>query len=207
MGILGGTFNPPHIGHQVCAQEAIVRLGLDTVVWIPAGVPPHRQIEQDPGPEARFEMVELSVADDARFEASRIELEREGPSYTADTLRELNSRSPDDELFLLLGGDQAATLGSWHEPQEVLRLATVAVVERTGWQRPAVGLRLHGLAGGERVRFFDMPRVDVSSSMIRRRAAAGLPIRYLVPDKVANFIGAHSLYGASVPVPVEAGSE
>jgi nicotinate-nucleotide adenylyltransferase len=207
VGILGGTFNPPHIGHLVCAQEAIVQLELDTVVWIPAGVPPHREIEQDPGAEARFEMVELTVADDSRFEASRIELEREGPSFTSDTLREFHSRSPADELFLLLGGDQAATLADWHEPEEVLRLATVAVVERTGWHRPAVGVKLHGLAGGEQVRFFDMPRIDVSSSQIRRRAAAGLPIRYLVPDKVANYIGARSLYGASVPVPIEAGSE
>jgi nicotinate-nucleotide adenylyltransferase len=209
VGILGGTFNPPHIGHLICAQEAIVQLELDTVLWIPAGVPPHREIEQDPGAEARFEMVELTLADDARFEASRIELEREGPSYTVDTLRELHERSPDDELFLLLGGDQAATLRAWHEPEEVLRVATVAVVERTGWQRPAVGVRLSGLPGAGSIRFFEMPRVDVSSSMIRRRAGRGQPIRYLVAEKVANFIGAQSLYGASVPapVPVEAGSE
>jgi nicotinate-nucleotide adenylyltransferase len=207
VGILGGTFNPPHIGHLICAQEAIVQLRLDTVVWVPAGVPPHREVEQDPGAEARFEMVELTVADDARFEVSRIELDREGPSFTADTLRELKARSPDDELFLLLGGDQAATLRSWHEPEEVLRLCTICVVERTGWQRPAVGVKLSGLPGVDRIRFFEMPRVDVSSSLIRRRAAAGQPIRYLVADKVANFIGAQSLYGASVPVAVEAGSE
>ncbi len=208
MGILGGTFNPPHIGHLICAQEAIVQLGLDTVLWVPAGVPPHREIEQDPGAEARFEMVELTVADDARFEASRMELEREGPSYTVDTLRELHSRS-EAELFLLLGGDQAATLRAWHEPEEVLQLATVAVVERTGWQRPAVGVRLSGLPGAGKIRFFEMPRVDVSSSLIRRRAGAGQPIRYLVADKVANFIGAQSLYGSSAPAPapVEAVAE
>jgi nicotinate-nucleotide adenylyltransferase len=183
-----------------------VRLDLEAVVWIPAGVPPHREIEQDPGPEARLEMVELTVASDERFAVSRIELDREGPSYTSDTLRELHERSPDDELFLLLGGDQAVTLPSWHEPAEIFSLATVAVVERTGWHREAIAVKLAGLlrGGGHRIRYFDMPRVDVSSSMIRRRAGAGLPIRYLVPDKVANFIGAQSLYGASVPVPVEA---
>jgi nicotinate-nucleotide adenylyltransferase len=181
-----------------------VQLGLSTVVWIPAGVPPHREIEQDPGAEARFEMCELTAAADERFAVSRVEIDREGPSYTSDTLRELHERAPDDELFLILGGDQAATLSRWHEPEEVLRLATVAVVERTGWHRPAVGVKLHGLRGAERVRYFDMPRVDVSSSLIRRRAAGGLPIRYLVTDKVANFIGAQSLYGASTPVPVEA---
>ena len=176
------------------------------MVWIPAGVPPHREIEQDPGAEARFEMVELTVAGDERFAVSRIEIDREGPSYMADTLRELHSRSPEDELVLLLGGDQAATLGSWHEPEEIFNLATVAVVERTGFHREAIAVKLASLLRGEkRIRFFDMPRVDVSSSMIRRRAGAGLPIRYLVTDKVANFIGAQSLYGASVPVPVEAG--
>jgi nicotinate-nucleotide adenylyltransferase len=175
-------------------------------VWIPAGVPPHREVEQDPGPEARYEMVELTVGADERFAASRIEIDREGPSYMADTLRELHSRSPGDELVLLLGGDQASTLGSWHEPEEIFKLATVAVVERTGFHREAIAVKLSSLLRGDkRIRFFDMPRVDVSSSMIRRRARSGLPIRYLVTDKVANFIGAQSLYGASVPVPVEAG--
>ncbi len=176
------------------------------MVWIPAGTPPHREIEQDPGAEARFEMVELTIAGDERFAVSRIELDREGPSYMSETLRELHGRSPEDELFLLLGGDQAASLGTWHEPDEILSLATVAVVERTGFHREAIAVKLASLLRGERrIRFFDMPRIDVSSSQIRRRAGSGLPIRYLVTDKVASFIGAHSLYGASVPVPVEAG--
>lgn len=204
MGILGGTFNPPHIGHLICAQEALVCLELDTVVWIPAGVPPHREVEDDPGAEARYEMCELAVSADERFSLSRIEIDREGPSYTADTLRAMRSdASSDDELFLILGGDQAASLRSWHEPEEVLSLATIAVVERTGWPRPAIGVRLSGLRGAERLVFFDMPRVDVSSSMVRRRAREGKPIRYLVPDGVANYIGAQSLYAASTPVAAE----
>jgi nicotinate-nucleotide adenylyltransferase len=173
-------------------------------VWIPAGVPPHREVEDDPGAEARYEMCELAVSADERFSLSRIELDREGPSYTVDTLRALRSESsPDDELFLILGGDQAASLRAWHEPEEVLGLATIAVVERTGWPRPAIGVRLSGLRGAERLVFFDMPRVDVSSSMVRRRAREGKPIRYLVPDGVANYIGAQSLYGASAPVAAE----
>jgi nicotinate-nucleotide adenylyltransferase len=203
VGILGGTFNPPHIGHLICAQEALVQLGLDTVVWVPAGVPPHREVEDDPGPEARYEMCELAVSADERFSLSRIELDREGPSYMADTLRAIREAAPDDELFLILGGDQAATLRSWREPEEVLSLATIAVVERTGWPRPAVGVRLSGLRGAERLVFFEMPRVDVSSSLVRRRAREGKPIRYLVTDKVADYIGAQSLYGASAPVAVE----
>jgi nicotinate-nucleotide adenylyltransferase len=200
---LGGTFNPPHVGHLICAQEALTALRLDTVVWVPAGVPPHREIESDPGADARFEMCELTVAGDERFSLSRVELEREGPSYTVDTLRSMRAQAPDDELVLILGGDQAASLRSWHEPEEVLALATIAVVERTGWPRPAIGVRLSGLRGAERLVFFDMPRVDVSSSMVRRRARSGQPIRYLVTDRVADYIGAHGLYGASAPVAAE----
>jgi nicotinate-nucleotide adenylyltransferase len=164
-------------------------------------VPPHREVEDDPGAEARFAMCELAVSGDERFSLSRVELEREGPSYTVDTLRGMLSSAGDgDELFLILGGDQAASLRAWREPEEVLTLATIAVVERTGWPRPAIGVTLSGLRGAERLVFFDMPRVDVSSSMVRRRAREGKPIRYLVADRVADYIGAQSLYGASTPV-------
>ncbi|MFL5865944.1 MAG: nicotinate-nicotinamide nucleotide adenylyltransferase, partial [Thermoleophilaceae bacterium] len=110
VGILGGAFNPPHIGHLICAQEATTQLELDTVEFVPTARPPHREIEQDPGPEVRLEMCELAVADDDRFNASRIELDREGPSYTSDTLRSLHDAHPDDELFLVLGADQAERL-------------------------------------------------------------------------------------------------
>jgi nicotinate-nucleotide adenylyltransferase len=196
VGILGGAFNPPHVGHLVCAQEAVVQLELEKVVFMPVGQAPHRELEGDPGAEARLEMVELAVSDDARFAVSRAELDRPGPSFTADTLRDLRSKAPDDELFLILGGDQAAALPGWHEPEEVLSLATVAVVERTNWSRNAIGIKVGRLRGAERIRYLDMPLMQVSSSAIRRRVAEGLPIRYLVPDKVANYIGANGLYGA-----------
>jgi len=196
IGVFGGAFNPPHVGHLVCAQEAHAQLELDVVVWVPVGRAPHREIPQDPGPEARFEMCEYATAADERFGLSRIEIDREGPSYTVDTLRELRARSAEDELVLILGGDQAAALPSWHEPDEVMRLAAVAVAERAGSDRERVDAAIGGRADP---RFFDMPRIDVSSTMVRERAASGRPIRYLVPDKIANFIGAQSLYGASVP--------
>jgi nicotinate-nucleotide adenylyltransferase len=200
VGILGGAFNPPHIGHLVCAQEALVQLELDTVTFVPMGEAPHREIEQDPGAEARFEMCAKAVSGDERFTLSRIELDREGPSYTVDTLQAMSEGSPDDELVLLLGGDQAAALPAWREPEEVLRLAAVATVERTGWSRERVAVKMSGLRGAERVVFFDMPRIAVSSSLIRKRVADGKPIRYVVPDKVAEYIGAHSLYRASAGV-------
>jgi nicotinate-nucleotide adenylyltransferase len=194
LGIFGGAFNPPHIGHLVCAQEALVNLELERVLFVPVGVPPHRELEYDPGAEVRFEMVELSVADDERFEASRIELEREGPSYTSDTLEQLASESPKDDLFLILGGDQAASLRTWHEPEKVLERATVAVFERVSWGRNAIQIKIGRMPGAERVRYLDMPLIQVSSSAVRRRVRKGLPIRYLVPDKVASYIETNGLY-------------
>ena len=196
VGILGGAFNPPHIGHLVCAQEALAQLELDRVVFVPVGVPPHRELEYDPGAEARLELVELAIAGDERFATSRIELEREGPSYTADTLAQLAAESPDDEHFLILGGDQAAALASWHEPEKVLERATVVVFERVHWGRNAIVIKIGRLRGAERVRYLDMPLIQVSSSGIRRRVREGLPIRYLVPDPVADYISSHDLYGA-----------
>jgi nicotinate-nucleotide adenylyltransferase len=196
VGILGGAFNPPHIGHLVCAQEALLQLELDTVVFVPVGEAPHRGIEDDPGAEARLELVELATADDERFTSSRIELDRDGPSYTSDTLRAMRSAAPDAEHFLILGGDQAASLATWHEPEEVLSLATVAVVERVSWTRNAIGIKIARLKGSERVRYLDMPLIQVSSSAIRRRVARGRPIRYLVPDAVARYIEANGLYRA-----------
>jgi nicotinate-nucleotide adenylyltransferase len=201
VGILGGAFNPPHVGHLVCAQEALVQLELEKIVFMPVGQAPHRELEDDPGPEGRLEMVELAAGDDERFETSRAEIDRAGPSYTADTLRDLHSQSPDDELFLILGGDQAAALPRWHEPETVLSLATVAVVERSNWSRNAIGITIGRLPGAERIRYLDMPVMQISSSSIRRRVREGLPIRYLVPDKVANYIGANGLYGAAKPDP------
>jgi nicotinate-nucleotide adenylyltransferase len=198
LGILGGAFNPPHTGHLVCAQEALTQLELDKVLFVPVGEAPHRSLEGDPGAEERLEMVELAIADDDRFEASRVEIDRDGPSYTSDTLRGLREAMPDDELFLILGGDQAATLASWHEPEAVLELATVAVVERISWSKHAIGIKVGRLRGGRAIRYLDMPLIQISSSLIRRRAAEGRPIRYLVPDKVAAYIESNGLYGASV---------
>jgi nicotinate-nucleotide adenylyltransferase len=197
VGIFGGAFNPPHIGHLVCAQEALLQLELESVLFVPVGQAPHRELDNDPGPETRLEMVELALEDDDRFAGSRMEIDRDGPSYTSDTLRELHTAAPDDEHVLILGGDQAAALPEWHEPEQVLELAQVAVVERTNWSRNAVGIRVGRLKGAERIRYLDMPVIQVSSSSIRRRIAAGLPIRYLVPDRVASFIDSKDLYATA----------
>src|SRR6059058_2054539 len=110
LGILGGTFNPPHLGHLVCAQEAYLQLGLERVLLIPARIPPHKPVDEEPGAEHRLELCRLAVGDDARFEVSDLEIKRDGPSYTVDTLEELQSQAPDSELFLIVGGDVAAGL-------------------------------------------------------------------------------------------------
>ena len=172
-----------------------MQLELDSVVFVPVGEAPHRELQDDPGPEARLEMVELAIADDERFSTSRIEIDREGPSYTVDTLDQLLAESPKDELFLILGGDQAAALATWHEPEKVLERATLAVFERMSWGRNAIVIKIGRMPGAERVRYLDMPMIQVSSSAVRRRVREGVPIRYLVPDKVVEYIASHELYG------------
>ncbi len=172
-----------------------MQLELDSVVFVPVGEAPHRDLQDDPGPEARLEMVELAIADDERFSSSRIEIDREGPSYTVDTLEQMLEESPKDELFLILGGDQAAALATWHEPEKVLERATLAVFERMSWGRNAIVIKIGRMPGAERVRYLDMPMIQVSSSAIRRRVREGQPIRYLVPDKVVDYIATHELYG------------
>jgi nicotinate-nucleotide adenylyltransferase len=193
--VLGGTFNPPHIGHLICAQEALVALALDTVMWIPAREPPHKAVEGDPGAGHRLELCRCAVLGDPRFEVSDIEVQRDGPSYTVDTLLELHSTAPDSELFLILGGDAAAGLGSWREPERILSVAQLAVAKRRGTTRESVLAALAGVSGGDRAHFFRMPRIGISSTMIRRRVRAGQPIRYLVPEPVAGYIEANTLYG------------
>jgi nicotinate-nucleotide adenylyltransferase len=194
IGILGGTFNPPHMGHLVMAQEALDQLGLDRVVFMPVAVPPHKEAREDPGAQARVELCRLAVADDERFAVSDLEVRRGGASFTVDTLRELHELEPEHDLTFIVGGDMAQSLPAWREPEAVLALARLAVAEREGVHREDIARRLAPLHSGDRVAFFDMPRIDVSSSAIRRRVAEERPIRYLVPDAVAAAIAALDLY-------------
>jgi nicotinate-nucleotide adenylyltransferase len=194
LGLLGGTFNPPHLAHLVCAQEAWEQLELERVIWIPVYEPPHKEMEADPGVEHRIELCRRAVGGDPRFEVSRIEADLPERSYTIDTLRRLHESSPEDELTFIVGGDMAQALPTWHEPEAVLSLATLGVAEREGVRRADITERLAGLAGADRIRFFDMPRLDISSSMIRRRIALSRPVRYLVPDAVASYIADEGLY-------------
>jgi nicotinate-nucleotide adenylyltransferase len=200
IGVLGGAFNPPHVGHLCLAQEAQARLGLDRVLLVPVGEAPHRELRADPGSRHRLRMVQLAVAGNDRLEASAVEVERPGLSYTADTLAALRASAPDEELTLILGADQAMRLPTWHEPERVLAQAWLAVAQREGLGRAEVEQAVGDVAGAERIVGFDMPRLDVSSTLVRERVASGLPIRYLVPDAVADHIAAEGLYASPTPV-------
>jgi nicotinate-nucleotide adenylyltransferase len=194
VGILGGTFNPPHLAHLVCAQEAFQQLELDRVLLIPTLTPPHKVLHDDPGPAHRLELCRLAARDDDRFEVSSLELDRDGLSYTVDTLEELHATIKDSELYLIVGGDIATGLPDWREPERVLELATLAVADREGTPRSAIELALDRVPGGEHVRFFSMPHIGISSTLVRRHLQGGHSVRYLIPDQVIEYIERHGLY-------------
>jgi nicotinate-nucleotide adenylyltransferase len=195
VGILGGTFNPPHLAHLLCASEAASQLRLDRVLLTPVAQAPHKEAPYDPGPQERLELCRLAVAGDERFEVCDLEVRRGGSSFTVDTLRELHAQTPEDDLTFIVGGDTALGLPSWREPEAVLGLATLAVAERSGAGRGDVIERLQAsFPDAAPPVFFDMPRLDISSSQIRRHVAEGRSIRYLVPDPVAERIARGRLY-------------
>lgn len=196
IGIFGGTFDPPHLGHLVVAQDACSALSLDRVLFVVAAAPPHKRGRQHTAATLRLEMLRAALAGDDRFEACDLELRRPGLSYTVDTIRQLREEWPGDELILLIGADQARELHTWHAPDEIARLATIVALSREGD-------RVTDTRGGLPVRSLHVTRLDISATDIRRRVAAGRPIRYLVPDAVQAIIRRESLYtGTSAAVPV-----
>ena len=199
IGIMGGTFDPPHVGHLAIAEEARDTLGLEQILFVVAGRPPHKDPAGVTSAEDRFAMVALAVADNPTFEPSRLEIDRPGPSFSVDTVAELDAieraagRKPD--LTLILSAETLADLPTWHEPDRLLRLARIAVVPREGYPAPDPGWLARALPGQEdRVDFLEGPRLGLSSSALRARVAAGRSIRYLVPDAVAGYIADHGLY-------------
>jgi nicotinate-nucleotide adenylyltransferase len=184
IGILGGTFDPIHLGHLAAAKAAMDCADLDRVLFIPTGVPPHRS-PAVAGADDRLEMSRLATAGDSRFEVSDRELRRTGASYTVDTLRELRELYPDDELFLILGWDAAKLLPSWHEPEEVRRLASIVIVTRPGSGKPS----------GATDMVCERPTPDISGSVLRRAIARGENVSDRLPEAVADYIAKHALYG------------
>ncbi|HMK92675.1 MAG TPA: nicotinate-nucleotide adenylyltransferase [Thermoleophilia bacterium] len=195
IGVLGGSFNPPHLGHLVIASEVCARLALERVLFVPAAAPPHKEIDDGVAAADRLEMTRLATADDERFAVSAVEVEL-GLRYTVDTLAELRRRHDGRELVFIVGSDTLLQLASWHEPERVLALATVAVAHRPGDDPQAVAAAAERW-GTRRVLLVSTAEVDLSSSAVRGRVREGLPIRYLVPPAVERFIAEHGLYKVS----------
>jgi nicotinate-nucleotide adenylyltransferase len=186
LGVMGGTFDPIHLGHLVCASEVAYALALDEVVFVPAGRPWQKEGRPMSPGEDRLEMTRLATEDDDRFTVSRTELDREGPTYTLDTLRELAAE--ETELFFITGADALAQVLTWREPEAMFALATFV-----GATRPGYTVDTAAFPDGA-VTLVTTPALDISGSDCRARVARGAPIRYLVPPPVADYIAARGLY-------------
>jgi nicotinate-nucleotide adenylyltransferase len=202
IGVFGGTFDPIHIAHLAVAETARDMLGLDHVLFIPAGQPPHKTGRRISPAADRHAMVRAAIADNDRFVVSTIEMERAGPSYTVDTLRDLRAQRDTHDgagerrpFVLILSAEAFLELPTWHEPEVVLQLAALAVAPRDGYPDAGPAFLADHFPGIEtRAVFLDRPRLRLSASHLRADAAVGRSIRYLVPDAVADYIGDHELY-------------
>jgi nicotinate-nucleotide adenylyltransferase len=196
-GIYGGSFDPVHFGHLLLAETARAEIGLDRVVFLPLGVPPHQKNVRTSG-EDRFAMLEAAVAPYPEFEVGRYEIDSPNTSYTADTLRYYRETYPDDELFLIVGSETFNDVPRWVRPREICGLASLIVARRAGFPPPDFDL-FREIAPPERIEAFrrqvvEMPALEISSTAIRQRVAAGRSVRFLTPDVVADYIESRRLY-------------
>lgn len=186
IGILGGTFNPIHIGHLILADEALSKLKLDKVVFVPAYMPPHKSVDSDIKPQDRLKMVELAIADNPSFEASSFEIGRKKTSYSIDTLKEFrNTHGADVQLYFITGSDLLKDLFSWKNVNDIFKISKFIVANRPGYPVKDVPKEAEAVV---------ITPIEVSSEDIRRRIKAGRSIRYLVPEKVRGYIQDHALY-------------
>jgi nicotinate-nucleotide adenylyltransferase len=195
VGILGGTFDPVHLGHLMIAEEAKTALDLSEVLLIPAGQPMSRPNENITPAKHRLAMLQLAVEGKPYLKVSSMEIERKGPSYTADTIAEIKNNSVGSELYFILGWDSLAQLPDWHEPLKIINQCTLVVVPRPGYAKPSLKA-LEGILPGitQKVIFLDKPRIDISATEIREMAAEGDSIEQLVPEAVAQYIKKNKLY-------------
>ena len=189
LGLFGGSFDPPHLAHLIAAECAVEQFSLDRVLFIPAGLPPHKTDRRLASSGDRLAMTELAIQGNDRFAVDPLELERPGPSYTIDTLLQLRKRYQPESLTLIIGADMLAIFPSWHRSEEILGLARVAVLPRPGTTAAMIP---EGLS--DRVTALKMPLIEISSTMIRERIQHGRSTRYLVPDAVGAYIKQHRLY-------------
>ncbi|AVX30394.1 MULTISPECIES: nicotinate-nucleotide adenylyltransferase [unclassified Carboxydocella] len=196
VAVMGGTFDPIHLGHLVVAQEVADELGLDRVLFVPSGQPPHKQGAKVTAAELRAEMVRLAIADNPRFQLCLLELERPGPSYTYDTVRQLLDQGNYQELYFITGADAVLEILTWHRVRELLALCHFIAVTRPGFELEQLR-EVQGRLGtqlGQRIRPFTVPSLAISSSDIRARVARGKSIKYLVHPEVEKFIVNNNLY-------------
>lgn len=196
IGLFGGSFDPPHLGHRALAEAALQALRLDELRWIPAGAPWQKAGRMLADGAHRAAMVRLLIAGEPRFALDGRELQRAGPSYTIDTVREVQAERSDATLFLVIGQDQYARLHTWHAWRELLRRVVLGVAARDG-EPPVASAAVMNVP--HRVEALDMPRVDVSATLVRQRAAAGANLTTLVGPAVAGYIERHQLYRGSAP--------
>ncbi len=195
IGVLGGTFDPPHNGHIAIAEQALAQLNLDQVLFAPTRQPPHKQGNPITPIEDRLEMVRLAIANHPRFALSRIDVDREGPTYTADTMRLLREQLGDNvDLYFIMGMDSLANILTWCAPDQLIRVCKLAVFNRPGFSANIGELekQLPGLP--ERVVFVPSPAIDTAASDLQRRIRSGLSITHLVPTAVEAYIAQHDLY-------------
>jgi nicotinate-nucleotide adenylyltransferase len=196
LGVFGGTFDPIHVGHLVLAEQCREQYGLDEVWFVPAAQPPHKNAAAISPAKMRSEMVEFAIAGNAAFRLSTIEMNRVGPSFTVTTLEQLHAEDSSRELFLLIGADSLRDLPLWREPNRILELATIIVVNRGDRPVPDLtGLRAAcGVLVDTRIVVANMPALDLSATDIRGRIHGGRSIRYLVPRAVEAYLREHGLY-------------
>jgi len=195
IGVFGGTFDPPHIGHLILAGEAQAALDLERVLWVVTAWPPHKPEEPISPVERRVEMVQAAIAGGPAFELSRADIDRPGPHYAVDTVRWLRQRHPGTHWAYLMGADSLRDLPTWHTPAALLQAVDVlAVMRRPDVQADLDALEAHLPGLTDRLRFFDAPLVGISASDIRRRVREGRPYRYLVPPGVPEIIERYHLY-------------
>lgn len=198
IGVMGGTFDPVHMGHLLIAEEARTRLNLAEILFVPAGLPWLKADRPISSVEHRVEMVRLAIADKPYFKLSTVDLERAGPTYTVDTIAALQGQiGAGDELFLILGWDSLAELPEWHEASRLVTMCRLVVAPRPGYPLPKLKSLEASIPGiSQRVMLMDKPNIDISASDIRERVAKGLSIRHLVPEPVNRYIKEHKLYVA-----------
>lgn len=195
IGIIGGTFDPIHVGHLIVAEEVRTRMGLDQIVFVPAGLPPHKLDQPTTEPGLRFEMTRLAIADNSHFIISRIDTDRLGPSYTVDTIRLfLDGWGAHTEVYFLMGSDSLAELPTWRQPDRLMRLCRIVAVGRPGYRVDLQELDRLLPGAAMLIQMMDTPTLDTSSTDIRRRIHQGRTIRYLVPPAVECYIREHGLY-------------